>query len=488
MVPYLRAADDAIPAWFQPDASRPYAVFDAWKELTTRDAAICLGETWQVLAGRLQNERGQPLPNTPISISHATALRRYRVQVQTDAAGFFIVYSPYSLDLAEPSEQEGVHRRSTVTATPGFPGTPAGYAFAAKSQGFRQCKPQALLRDEERAFYVLTCNDETSFDAESFRAFEREFMARKTEPRPPWREAIRGPEGQPGERTTVRYRVCVLDEHDKPVDAIVKYQFSGIEPGVWQVRQTDAEGRCELEEWLLPRQLKGDFRADDHLMRVTTIDAPALGVGPVTLDLKRDVENVIRVPLPATVEGQVVDQWGRPFRCWLWLHYKRPAYLSFEARFATNADGTFRFDRVMPNEEFTLVTDGFDFRWRQHPSSSSEPLTLKPGEVGKKLTIQVPLAAAVRGIVVSPDGKLARESPFLDYGTGNAKRSYVGTANGPWGPSDGRFGFYGLETTPFRIRVNGWQVEPRDEIHLEPGELRFIKVVLKEKQNETPGR
>ena len=115
-------------------------------------------------------------------------------------------------------------------------------------------------------------------------------------------------------------------------------------------------------------------------------------------------------------------------------------------------------------------------------------MSLKSGEVSKKLTIQVPLAAAIRGIVVSQDGQLVKESPFLDDGPGNAKRSYVGTANGPWGTSDGRFGFYGLGTTPFHIRVHGWQVEPRDEIQLEPGELRFIKVVLKEKQNKTPNR
>src|SRR5262249_41051082 len=80
----LSQAQDTVPEWFKFNAERPYAIFDAWKELSTREAAICLGDTWQVLAGRLEDERGTPLGNTPIWLSHDTATRGYSLRLQTD--------------------------------------------------------------------------------------------------------------------------------------------------------------------------------------------------------------------------------------------------------------------------------------------------------------------------------------------------------------------------------------------------------------------
>ena len=65
--------------------------------------------------------------------------------------------------------------------------------------------------------------------------------------------------------------------------------------------------------------------------------------------------------------------------------------------------------------------------------------------------------------------------------SGEGSFSYVGTNNGRWGPSDGRFGFHGLDNRPFHIRVDGWDVDPSEPIQLEPGELRFIRVTLKKR-------
>jgi hypothetical protein len=134
-------AEETVPEWFRFDAARPYAIFDAWKELSTRKASICLGENWQVLAGRLENERGEPIRNSPLVISHNTVIRGYSVRLQTDEHGYFIVYSPYAVKLGPrnpnglPAGMDGSH----VSATPGFPVSPAGQAFAVQCKAWRSC-------------------------------------------------------------------------------------------------------------------------------------------------------------------------------------------------------------------------------------------------------------------------------------------------------------------------------------------------------------
>ena len=47
------AAEEPVPDWFHFDAKRPYQIFDAWKQLSTRDATIYLSENWNVIAGRV---------------------------------------------------------------------------------------------------------------------------------------------------------------------------------------------------------------------------------------------------------------------------------------------------------------------------------------------------------------------------------------------------------------------------------------------------
>src|SRR5262245_62148213 len=96
----LSQAQDTVPEWFKFNADRPYAVFDAWKELTTREAATCLGYNWEVLAGRLEDNQGQPVADTPISFSYYDGIRGYGLRIQTDGSGYFIIYSPYSLEIA----------------------------------------------------------------------------------------------------------------------------------------------------------------------------------------------------------------------------------------------------------------------------------------------------------------------------------------------------------------------------------------------------
>src|SRR5262249_12420211 len=158
--------EEQVPEWFRYDPARPYAIFDAWRELSTRKAMVCLGENWQVLAGQLQNERGEPIPNSPIHISHYTGIRGYGVGLQTDGSGHFVVYSPYTLEFGQrdPENEIGILNGCFVSAAPGFPNSHAGAAFAAKCKASRQCKTQLVRRDGERAYYVFACSDNTPFD------------------------------------------------------------------------------------------------------------------------------------------------------------------------------------------------------------------------------------------------------------------------------------------------------------------------------------
>lgn len=482
-------ADEKIPAWFRPDPDKPHAIFAAWRELTSREALLCLGENWQVLAGRVLDEHGRPLAKTLIELHCTTPIRSYSAPLQTDDNGYFIIYAPYSLTLgpkdlaAEGRSLDGCF----LLAAPGFPSTPLGRAFAAKCGAFRACDQQLLMREGEQALYALTCKGDKFFDAAEFAAFEREYPARKIEPRKPWRDKPQDPEGQPGERIVRHYDVRVVNEAGEPIaEALVKYQFAGIGPGCWQIRAADADGRCRLEEWLLPRQAAGDERPDDYISRSITVDAPGYGVGPVQLKLKPGELNTITVAKPAAVAGRVVDHAGRPLPSGLRVHYRRPAWLAFETDLRTDATGAFRFDRIMPGEEFCLVTDGFNMMWRPRASTQSQWLSLKPGELHEGVELSVPLAAGLRGKVEFADGRPVdiggRYSLWLDYGADRHRTHYVGTDNGPWGPKgDGRFGFFGLSGDAFHFRTNvpGYEVEPAGPLRLEPGELRFVRVILR---------
>jgi hypothetical protein len=482
--------EETVPDWFHADETRPYAIFDAWKELTTRKAMVCLGENWAVLAGQLQNERGEPIPDSPITIHHHTFIRSYSVTLQTDRRGYFLVYSPYSLQLGprDPNSNSGRLDGCFVSATPGFLISQLGQAFAHKCKASRQCRTRLVQREVERAFYILTCDDQTGFNQGEFETFTPEYLERKSNPRDAWRDRAREPEGKP--RGAIRYYdVRVVDDAGNAMpNALVKYQLSGLNPG-FQNRVTDKDGGCRVEEW--------PPASREKVYRILTLDAPGFGVGPVPFDLRLDMPNVIRLAKPAAVVGRVVDDASVPLCTNVRVVYRRPSTIAFETQCHAEVDGTFRFDRVMPNEEFRVVTAGFDTRWHQRVSVHSDWISLKSGGVSPEVKLQVPLASALRGIVVSEDGTLVPASGIggdrpdvhlsLDFGLqedspGYDTRSYVGTNNGPWGPNDGRFGFHGLDSRPFRIRVGGWEVEPTEPIQLEPGEMRFIRVVLKTKR------
>jgi hypothetical protein len=476
------SAAEPVPDWFQFDAKRPYQIFEAWKQLSTREATICLGENWNVLAGRVVTAAGRPAANSPLLLDDRSS-NHGLVELQTDARGQFIVYGPDSPELGLQEERRVFMRGQFVLAAPGFPTTQAGRFFAHQRKAMHHCQSKLLAREGDWQFYELTCPETPAFDAGEFAAFEPEFLSRPAEQPRPFHDRPRDPEGKPDGRIVRHFDLRVLDEAEQPVaKALVKYQA-----GCTQVRETDGEGRCRVEEWLAPAQAAGEER----IHRVLTIDAPGYYAGPVAPDLKPDQVNVIRLAKPAVVTGKVVDHLDRPLACQLSVSYKRPGWLPFENRFNSRADGTFRFERVMPGEDFVVATDSFGFRSRQ-AAADSDAMRLEPGEVREGVHLKVPLNSGLRGIVVFEDGSTVDvgdrgRSLYLELATAKspdayaARRYYVGTNNGPWGPSDGRFGFSGLGSQPFHVRISapGWEVLPAEPIQLEPGELRFLRVTFR---------
>src|SRR5262245_26124930 len=216
----IGTTEDKVPDWFHFDSARPYAIFDAWKELSTRKAATCVGENWKVIAGQLQNEQGTPIANTSIRFRLVSG-KSFHANVQSDANGYFILYSPWDLKIDDARPIYG----RTVFATPGYPTSQSGQAFAYKCSAGRTCKSRLVRSEADRAVYVLTCDDRTAFDATDFKAFEKEYLAKKFTPRDAYHARPEEPEGTaPLNRHF--YEVQIVDPTGNGVaDALVKCRF-----------------------------------------------------------------------------------------------------------------------------------------------------------------------------------------------------------------------------------------------------------------------
>ena len=106
----------------------------------------------------------------------------------------------------------------------------------------------------------------------------------------------------------------------------------------------------------------------------------------------------------------------------------------------------------------------------------SETLVLAPGEIREGVVVKVLQPAALRGIVVDEQGK-----PIIDILSVSDSDDYGGWGHG-YSRDDGRFGMYSITPSdPFRIKVSaaGCEDYRGPEIALRPGEMRFVKVVMK---------
>ena len=135
-------------------------------------------------------------------------------------------------------------------------------------------------------------------------------------------------------------------------------------------------------------------------------------------------------------------------------------------------DGAFAVQRIMPGEPIWLM-QVFSVTGR----AMSEPMTLKPGETRRRGRLDRARPAYIRGIVVDeedrPLERLGGVCLEMKHGGGIHYEGNRFMANGV------------IPDEPLRIvaRADGFVPYRSPELLLKPGEMRFVKVVMK---NATP--
>lgn len=478
------AAGEPVPDWFQYDPGKPHEIFDAWRGLSTREAALYWRSNWNVLAGVLKNEKGEPMPFCNLAVTYNAVIRSYHATLRTDENGYFAIYGPPSVDcknrLTKEQYQEMTReerlaysnkRGCEFSASPGFPYSQMGYAYAREARGYRLCTAELVMRREDRAFYVLTCDDTSTFDPKGFEDFRKKYVADNRERGfRPWRDKPRPIEDPIEGRDRRVYEVRLVSPEGKGIpDAIVKFMAYDDYVGNRQTVETDDEGRCTLEEYLLTAKPADYYKG---VRRRLSVDAPGYGVGPVPCDLRQDQTNTITLETPAAVSGTVLDHNGNPMSGWLRIEYHNPNSCSFELRFPVYADRSFSFERLMPGQPFRIVGGLVSRQTTPRAPTRTEEFILKPGQHKQDIHITVPMAAAIRGIVVDAAGRPVTTIwglSLLDESGGHGREC-----------RDGRFGFQALGQQAYRLRVRaaGFEEHLSQPIQLEPGELRFVRIQL----------
>src|SRR5258706_15825357 len=153
----------SVPSWFISDASDPYAIFSAWKNLSAREAAVSLGPGWNVLGGQLVDEQGSPVALTRLSGFYAEAIRGYGVDLITDKDGYFLIYGPQSLDLDESATDQLKTGRWRFRAAPGYPLSIGGALYLGGKKEIKNARAPPLLKKADWAFFFLTVHNPNSF-------------------------------------------------------------------------------------------------------------------------------------------------------------------------------------------------------------------------------------------------------------------------------------------------------------------------------------
>lgn len=477
------APPSSVPSWFLPHAEDPEAISVAWKYLSTREAAVYLGSSWTVLGGQLVDEKGQPLGFTRLSLSYSEAIRGYGADLITDKDGYFLIYSPYSLDVAESADDPRQYSVCRFYAVPGYPLDSFAARYAVDRKDVKVARAQLLFREADRAFYQLSVDGHHRFEAAGFETFRSEAVKDDREKNAPlvraasFRDRPREREGETENRKRTAYKLEIVSFDGKLVPhALVKYQANDGYEGNYQVVEANENGQCEVVEYLLKGQ---DREYYEQVQRQMTVDA-RLVVGPVSFSLKEDGINTIVVPQPARVAGRITDHRGDPVRTRLRVNYQRQNLTAFELEIPIAADGTFSCDRIMPGERFRITGGGGSRQTTPRAPIASEYLVLGPGEE-RTINLQVPLASALRILVVDQRNQLVRGEVKLKSGDADDFSNHQ--------ESNGKFGFVGLGTAPVRIhfRAEGFEDYLSELTRLEPGELKFLKIIVAPKAKTSSG-
>jgi len=478
------AGGEPVPDWFRYDPGKPYEIFDAWRGLSTREAALYWRSNWNVLAGVLKNEKGEPMPFCNLAVTYDAVIRGYHATLRTDEDGCFVVYGPPSVDCKNRPTKEQYQemtpeerlahsnkRACEFSACPGFPYSQMAYAYAREARGYRPCTAELAMRREDRAFYVLTCDDTSTFDPKGFEDFRKKYVADQRERAfRPWRDKPRPVEDPARDRERHIYRLQVVTSDGKGIPgALVKFVAYDGQVGNRQVVETDHDGQCSLDEYLLGG--RGDDYYED-VIRYLTVDAPGYGVGPVPCNLCEDQMNTIVIEKPAAVSGTALDYNGNPLHYDLRVKYSNRNECAFEVWIPVLADGSFSFERIMPGQPFRVEGGVISFQTTPKAPVRTDESVLAPGERKADVRLTVPMAAAIYGVVVDDAGDLVTATSDLHLLHEDDARYYE--------CRDGRFGFQALGHGPYRLRVQaaGFKEYLTGPLELKPGELRFVKIPL----------
>ena len=306
------AEEPTVPVWFKPNPKNPYAIFDAWRNLSTTEAVVCWRSNPSVYAGCLRDETGRPIASCPLWVFdggfHFGSEAGFGGpnQLKTDKDGYFIVYSP--------------RRELAFSAAPGCPFSAIGLQFAEANERRVTCEARVIQVSDERRFYALTCPRKSTYDEEGFRKFvDSEWTRWKKKPRNQYVAPVKAWAEQRSGSSLDKY-----DARSKYLVRVVSPKGAAI-PGAtvqftawdcwWndnaQTVLTDAKGECTLFEQFLSGQQKKYY---DGVRRWLTLDIPGYAVGPVPFRLKKNVVNVITAKEAACARGRIVDGNGNGLR------------------------------------------------------------------------------------------------------------------------------------------------------------------------------
>ncbi len=455
------AKKSVVPEWFLPTSQDPYAVFNAWRHLTTREAVLVLGKDWKVCAGVLQDKKGEPISNCVLGFTFFDGIRPHSAVLKTDANGRFIIYSPYG----------GL---SLKTDHVSFSAAPLGCPFPAIPATDMDFVAMRIIPvSKDRCFCVLTSARQSKYsEAEAKESVERQMIEWKNRQLAPYREEPRTREGTVGRGIRNEYSIKVVAPGGVAIsNAGLKFSAYDQYEGNYQVVRTDADGKCTLTEELLSGQ-NSDYYA--RVQRWLTLDIPGYAVGPMSFNFKTNELNVVTAKEGARVCGRVIDWNGNPFRRRVRVVYRNKNHVSFELYVLSDPEGYFVIDRIMPGEPFKLLVEGRCQSFASGPNVWSDTFNLKDRQILNDVVLKVPQAAALRGIVVDEEDRpvtsiwqvefQGQDDYWVDHKT-----------------ADGKFGAFGVTPGPLKIKVraDGFVPYMSEQIQLEPGELRFVKVVMK---------
>lgn len=487
-----------IPDWFRYDPNNPYAVFQAWRNLTAREAIISQRNGWSVLAGILKDETGRPLPFTPIHSGCITPIRGLdNGRCITDQNGYFIIYGTCDLDvnlgLIQRGDTLSLPSGVDFYACPGYPATNQGQDFADYKKAWVKTTPKLAYRLEDRAFYVVTVAQNIPFDEQEFTRFladSSEFDNKiyavaeisNQSTQVPLRQR---PDFSPEKLVTYHFRLISPTGQSVP-KAMVEGNFLDPDsPHHFDKKQTvttDDEGKGQFEVLIPDGYQKEIFKA---VSRNLTIQAGEYGEGLISCQLRADRATTLKLKRPAYIYGKIIDHHGHPVKATVSLKSPKTEF-EYSSGFSrqdhsslrspsviSRSDGTFTLGPVFSDKKVFAQTGSYYDGYVE-----SDPFRLVPGS-WKEINMTIPLMASVRALVVDEAGQPVNPDENASF---SIELEVTPERTKVWdlSLSGGRLIWINLVPKPFRVtgEVPGYEPYCSDQMVLEPGEVKLLTIQL----------